>query len=171
MDVNVALRLQRHSRWLAHIADLMLAGTLAVLVVPPVVVLTRQPAADVLRGEGIAYSLATLPYLFALFAIRQGFAAYARGGLLEHAMAQACRRAGVSLAIGAAFSAFGMPVMLRWLASPRHPMSRTLMVFDPAYVAIGVVGLALWLLGGLLDRAIAERQRADLLARELTEFV
>ncbi|MFP7721883.1 hypothetical protein [Lysobacter sp. A3-1-A15] len=171
MDLESRLRLQRHSHWLARIADGMLVGTVAVLVLPAMLAMTRAPAAAAVGLGALPYGLAAVPYLFAVLAIRQAFAAYARGGVLGRVMARACRRAGAALAIGAGFSAFGTPLMLRWLASPPHPMSRTLMVFDPAYVAVGVVGLALWLLGGLLDRAVAEQERMKALEIELTEFV
>lgn len=171
MDATSSSPLRQHSRWLARIADFMLAGTVAALVLPTLFVLTRQSAADVLRGELVVHWLVPLPYLFAVFAIRQAFAAYARGGVLGPLMVRACRHAGGALAVGAGISAFGMPLLVRWFATGAHPMSRTLMVFDVAYVAIGVVGLALVLLGGLIKRAIDTQERAAALEHELTEFV
>ena len=163
--------LQQHSRWLTRIADVMLVGTVAVLVLPALVALMRAPAAAVLGVQVLPHWLATLPYLFAVFAIRQGFAGYARGGVLGHVMARACRQAGSALVIGAGVSVFGMPLLVRWLAAPGNHLRGTLMVFDPAYVAIGVVGLALVLLGGLLERAVEAQERMQALERELTEFV
>ena len=97
MDDTSSSSLQQHSRWLTRIADFMLAGTVAALVLPTLFVLTRQSAADVLRGELVAHWLVPLPYLFAVFAIRQAFAAYARGGVLGPLMVRACRHAGGAL--------------------------------------------------------------------------
>lgn len=171
MDALDRRRLQQHSRWLTRIADLMLAGTLAALVLPALVALRQAPAADVLRGELVVHWLVPLPYLFAVFAIRQAFAAYGRGGVLGPVMVRACQHAGAALAVGAAISAFGLPLLVRWLGTTRHAMSGTVMVFDVAYVAIGVVGLALVLLGGLIRRAIEVQARVDALEHELTEFV
>lgn len=171
MDAISRSRLQQHSRWLTRIADFMLAGTFAALLLPTLFLLTKSPAAEVLRGELVVHWLVPLPYLFAVFAIRQAFAAYASGGVLGQVMVKACRHAGGALAVGAGISAFGMPLLLRWFATSAHPMSRTVMVFDVAYVAIGVVGLALVLLGGLIRRAIDVQDRVHALEHELEEFV
>lgn len=162
--------LQRHSRWLTRIADFMLAGTLAALLLPPLLVLTRYPASEVLHGELFVHWLVPLPYLYAVFAIRQAFAAYAAGGVLGQVMVRACRRAGAALAAGAGISAFGLPLLMRWWA-PSDGLARSYMVFDVAYMAIGVVGLALVLLAGLLRRAIDTQARMDVLERELEAFV
>ncbi|GHA86163.1 hypothetical protein GCM10007067_25270 [Lysobacter bugurensis] len=156
---------------MTRVADFMLAGTVAALVLPTLFVLTQVPPAQVLRGELIVHWLAPVPYLVAVFAIRQAFAAYARGGVLGEVMVRACRNAGGALAIGAGISAFGVPLLVRWFATPAHPMSRTVMVFDVAYVAIGVVGLALVLLGGLIRRVIDVQERVHALGHELEEFV
>ncbi len=164
-------RLLQHSRWLTRIADFMLAGTVAALLLPTLFMLTEHPAAELLRGELVVHWLVPLPYLFAVFSIRQAFAAYARGGVLGQVMVRACRLAGWALAVGAAISAFGLPLLVRWFATTAHPMSRTVMVFDVAYVAIGVVGLALVLLGGLIRRAIETEERVHALEDELTEFL
>lgn len=160
-----------HARWLTRVADLMLIGTMAALTLPPLAIALLGPTVDVVRGELITHWLVPIPYLYAVLAIRRAFAAYASGRGLPDALARACRHAGAGLAIGAAASAFGVPLLLRWLADPSHPMSRTWMVFDVAYMAIGVAGLAFILLGGLIERAAQAQARADALERELTEFV
>ncbi|MFC0679367.1 DUF2975 domain-containing protein [Lysobacter korlensis] len=166
-----AQSLQQHSRWLTRIADFMLTGTVAALVLPTLFVLTKVPASQVFVGDLAVQWLVPLPYLFAVVAIRQAFAAYARGGVLGPLMVRACRRAGTALALGAGVSAFGVPLLVNWLARPAHPMWGTVMVFDVAYVAIGVVGLALVLLGGLIRRAIDVQERMHKLEHVLTEFV
>lgn len=171
MDALFRSRLQQHSRWLTRIADFMLFGTLAALVLPGLYVLTKVPAAEVFGGEFFVRLLTPVPNLYAVIAIRQAFAAYARGGVLGPVMVRACRHAGGALAVGAGVSAFGLPLLLGWLATTGHPMSGTVMVFDVAYVAVGVVGLALVLLGGLIRRAIGVEERMHALERELTEFV
>lgn len=162
-------RLQQHSRWLSYVAGLLFLGLAALIVLPTLAVLGRNGLRlDQVLGPGLWMQwLPTIPYLFALLAIRRGFAVFARGGPIGTAMGPACRRAGWALAVGAGVSAFGVPLLAR--AVDAHV--RTLMNFDPAYVAIGVVGLALVLLGGLLDRASSAEARVRSLEHELQEFV
>lgn len=171
MDADARARLQRHSRWLAHVADFMLLGTVAALTLPVLLALPRVPAADLIGGGLLEHWIVPLPHLYAVFAVRQAFAAYARGGVLGRVMTGACRRAGWALAVGAAVSAFGAPLLGRWLDSPRYPGSGTVMMFDTAYMATGVVGLALVLLAGLIERAVEAEARVQALEGELKEFV
>lgn len=161
--------LQRQSRWLSRIATFMFVGLTAVVVLPLIAVAQRADLTlDQVLGSRVWMQwLPTLPYLLAILAIRRGFAVFARGGAIGLAMGTACRRAGWAVAIGAGLSAFGAPLIARVIDA----QSRTVMNYDPAYIATGVVGLALVLLGGLLDRASSAEARMQSLERELEEFV
>ena len=46
----------------------------------------------------------------------------------------------------------------------------SILIFDPAYLAVGVIGIALFLLGRLLERAAEVQQEAQELRAELGEF-
>ena len=69
--------------------------------------------------------------------------------------------AGILLAVGATYETFGVAWVLRTFEIEGF---RGYVMFDPTYVALGAVGLLLWLLGRLMRRAVD-------IARELEEFL
>ena len=68
---------------------------------------------------------------------------------------------GILLALGATYDTFGSAMILTAFEIEGF---RGIAFFDPTYVTLGAVGLLLWLLGGLMKRAVA-------MARELEEFL
>ena len=145
-------QLRRHSLWLSRLTLVLLTVTALVTVLPVAIGFGLAPV----RGlpPPLAWAALTwLPvpfYLYALWAIRAVFRAFAAGGTFGPAIASGCRRAGWALALGGALSALGVPNLM-WLVYGRGgPLQ-----FDVAYLAVGVVGLALILLGRLLARARA----------------
>jgi hypothetical protein len=170
-------KLRQRSLWLARLTMTLFAAT-ALLIVGPFLLGLRHTEWS--TGHYLAYAAANwLPavfYLYALWAIGRAFGAFGRGGTIGAAMARGCRRAGVALALGGTASAVGVPNILgALLRSGIIEGSRfgggTVLVFDIAYLAVGVVGLALFLLGGLLDRAGRVAEEAQALRSELGEFV
>ena len=171
-------RLRRHSRWLARLTLVLLTACALVILLP-----TLLGLASLAQGERMGSRLAgalvfwspSIFYLFALWALSRAFAAFGRGDGFGPAVARGCRSAGIALALGATMSAVGVPNLLRLLfqsgivAAPRTG-SGTVLVFDTAYLAVGVVGIALFLLGGLVDRAAEIQQEAGALRAELGEF-
>jgi hypothetical protein len=181
MDQESRLRLR--SLWLSRMTLLLLVATALVIVQPVLLGIGAVLGDSALRGgtlrSFLAFSavmwLPSLFYLYALWAISGAFSYFARGGTIGTAMAQGCRRAGIALAIGATASAIGVPNLLRLLIGQglianRAYGNRTVLVFDTAYLAVGVVGLALFLLGGLLERAADVQREAQKLQAELREF-
>jgi energy-converting hydrogenase Eha subunit A len=171
-------RLRRHSRWLARLTMALLTACALVILVP-----TLLGLASLAQGERLAPRVAlalvfwspSLFYLFALAAIARAFGSFARGGVFGPAMARGCRSAGTALALGATMSALGVPNLLRLLAEagfvvPPRTGYGTVLIFDTAYLAVGVVGIALFLLGGLIDRAAELQREAGALRAELGEF-
>jgi hypothetical protein len=170
-------KLRQRSLWLSRLTMALLAATAAVIVLPFLIGLGRSAWST---GHFIAYSAANaLPsvfYLYALWAMGRAFGAFGRGGTIGAAMARGCRRAGIALALGGAASAVGVPNILGALLRSgiiegSRFGSSTVLVFDVAYLAVGVVGLALFLLGDLLDRAGRLAEEAQALRSELGEFV
>jgi hypothetical protein len=167
--------LRRHSLWLARLTLVLLLATALLIALPPIALgAGRDVSPPVIWGIMLRWS-PSLFYLYSLWAIRQGFREFAIGGVLGPAIATGCSRAGIALAIGAALSSVGVPNLSRTLAQtglihPTEGMFQGVLVFDTAYLAVGVVGLALMLLGRLLRRASEIQAEAASLRSELDEF-
>ena len=178
MDGEKIERLRRHSLWLSRLTLFLFCSTALVLLIPITVGFGSVIPSDSVAPHILFRAVFWLPaflYLYALWAIGRSFGAFGRGGLFGSAMAKGCRRAGVALAVGAGASAVGVPNAIRILAQHglvpepvRHFGS--ILIFDTAYLAVGVVGIALFLLGGLLERAAEVQQEAQDLRAELGEF-
>lgn len=170
-------RLRQRSLWLSRLTMTLLAATAALVILPVALGLRYgERSAEAHLAFSAAIWLPSIFYLYALFAIGRAFGSFGRGGTIGAAMARGCRRAGIALALGGTASAIGVPNLLGLLLrSGIIEESRfgggTVLVFDVAYLAVGVVGLALFLLGGLLDRAARVAEEAQALRTELGEFV
>jgi hypothetical protein len=173
-------RLRQRSRWLAALTLTLFALTAAVLLLPIGYVLVRQlarhdPITPLMFGALLLW-LPACCYLYALWAIRAGFKEFGRGGVFGPVIASSCTHAGWALAIGGTLSAVGVPNLTRLLVEYRvfAPTARQfagILQFDVAYLAVGVVGLALILMGGLLTRAAELQAEAAELRDELGGFV
>ena len=172
-------RLRQHSLWLARMTLVLLVATALLIVVPTMIalILMAQRGSDwtgLLWWSLITWAPAIF-YLYALWAIRGAFRDFAQGGQFGPAIAAGCTRAGIFLAAGGTMSAVGVPNIHRLMqlqGVPGGPIQRigTLLHFDAAYLAVGVVGLALILLGRLLHRAADLQSEAARLRGELDEF-
>jgi hypothetical protein len=178
MDGEKIERLRRHSLWLSRLT-LFLFGVTALIILLP----TAIGLATVAQGQPVAPRILfvfvlwfpAFFYLYALWAVARSFGSFARGDLFGATMAAGCRHAGVALAVGATASALGVPNAMRLLAQHGLILGSgrkfgSIMTFDTAYLAVGVVGIALFLLGGLLERAAEIQQEAQALRAELGEF-
>lgn len=171
-------RLRRHSRWLSRLTLTLLTLTALIILVPTLLGIAAAAGGEALRPR-VALALViwspSLFYLFALWAIARAFGGFARGGVFGAAMARGCTRAGIALALGSAASAIGVPNLMRLLYAqgitpPPRTGAGTVLIFDTAYLAVGVVGVALVLVGRLLDRAAEIQAEAGALRAELGEF-
>lgn len=167
--------LRRHSLWLSRLTLTLLVLTTLVIAIPPIALGSgSRLGAPLLWGILLHWS-PSIFYLYSLWAIRSGFHDFAVGGVLGPAIATGCTRAGVALAIGATLSAVGVPNLVRILSdrgliNTHSGMFKGVLVFDTAYLAVGVVGLAMVLLGRLLRRASEIQAEAAALRSELDEF-
>jgi len=165
--------LRRQSLWLARLTLILFSGTALIIAM-----MLAMPAIAGIRYLPAARLLQWLPaacYLYALWAIRGAFRGFAAGGGLGAAMARGCTRAGWALAVGGALSAVGIPNLVRRLIElgaierPRGLWSGIL-VFDVAYLAVGVIGLSLTLIGRLLKLAGQVQEEAAALREEVSGF-
>lgn len=162
-------QLRRHSLWLSRLTLFLLVATALLLTVPTTLYLIRAAAGLRPPIQGASYTLLYwIPsafYLYALWAIRSAFRDFAVGGVFGPAIASGCTRAGLALAVGAGLSAVGMPNIIHLLKG-----GGSILHFDIAYLAVGIVGLALVLLGRLLARAADLQRETAELRSELSEF-
>lgn len=172
-------QLRRHSLWLSRLTLFLLIATALLIVVPTILGFTALEQYGmrfwpVLIRALVLWSPAVF-YLYSLWAIRSAFRSFALGGVFGPSIATGCTRAGVALAIGATLSAVGLPNLMRLLRDMGlleglGSAFVGVLVFDTAYLAVGVVGLALILLGRLLARAAEIQADAARLEDELGGF-
>ncbi len=65
---------------------------------------------------------------------------------------------GALLALAGLWETFGTPVFRRWLGQTDW---QGVGIFDPSYIAIGSLGLLLWLLGRVMRRAVEMAQELE----------
>ena len=164
--------LRRYSSWLARLAYGLVALTALVILVPSAIGLVRAadgglPLGPILIRAAVIWAPA-LFYLYAVAALAGAFGQIGKGRLFGQSVARGCMRAGLALAIGSVVSALGVPNALRILreqgvlgAGPEGLAG--IVRLDLAYLAVGVVGIALILLGNLFRRAASMEE-------ELGEF-
>lgn len=178
MDGEKIERLRRHSLWLSRLTLFLFCATTLLMLLPTVIGLAADGPGKAVGRNLLFMSVIWFPglfYLYALWAIGRSFGAFAGGGGFGSAMARGCRRAGVALALGATSSAVGVPNAMRLLMQQgffpeQGRRFAAVLIFDTAYLAVGVVGIALYLLGQLLERAAEVQQEAHALRTELGEF-
>ena len=179
-DEEEVRRLRAQARGLSRLTLGLLAVTIAALLVPGLIGLAvasqrGMALAPILGHTALIWSPAIL-YLYAIWALHRAFAVIGGGSLFADAIARGCSRAGLALACGAVLSAIVVPNALRLIHGPGGPGQGSpallgLVRPDLAYLAVGVVGLALLLLGRLLARAAAVQARSAALEDELGGFV
>lgn len=169
MPFTDADQLRRHSLWLSRLTLFLFLATFAltagVQLVGLIFSAARGTAPPAALGNAALLWVPVPFYLYALWAIRGVFSSFARGGTLGPAIASGCVHAGWALAIGATLSAVGVPNLARLVWG-----RGSLLIFDVAYLAVGVVGLSLILLGRLLARAAEAQREAAALREELGGF-
>lgn len=138
-------------RWLAVFMVVSVGGLLALIhLLLPLMALAW--GRDLAVGPWLAQVVWALPtafYLFAVWSIGVAMGQLARGRLIQPTLAHALRRVGLALGFGGLLSVFGITNLSRLIEGGSGGWA----FFDVAGMTLGMIGGALFLLGGVMDQA------------------
>lgn len=139
-------------RWLAIFMVVSVGALLALMLfVAPGVMLARGdtpvPPRDWLTH--LVRFLPTVFYLFAVWSIGAAMGQLSKGRLIQPTLVNALRRVGLALGFGGLFHVFGVTNVIRLIEGGRGGWAW----FDVAGMTLGMIGGALFLLGGVMEQA------------------
>jgi Protein of unknown function (DUF2975) len=105
----------------------------------------------------IAWSLPAVCYLFGVWSIGQALGEVSKGRLLQAALPGAMRKVGISLGIGGVISVFVVTNLMRLAGQTKGGYLH----FDVAGMTLGMIGGAVFLLGRVMDKAVAAQAELD----------
>lgn len=145
-------------RWLAVFMTLSvgLLVTWAGVIVPVIASLSGRMNGSSLMTP-LVWTVSPFCYLFGVWSIGQAMGDLARGSMFTATVANALRRVGLALGLGGVFSVFVATNLLRFLEQMRGGYLH----FDVAGMTLGMIGVALFLLGRVLDQAEAVQAELD----------
>lgn len=139
-------------RWLA-VSMVVSVGALLLLIhlVAPGIMTARGDFSGTPAGwmSGMVWALPTVFYLFAVWSIGSAMGQLAKGRLIQPVLADALRRVGLALGFGGLLSVFGVTNIIRLIEGGRGAWA----YFDVAGMTLGMIGGALFLLGGVMEQA------------------
>ena len=139
-------------RWLAVFMVVSVGALLALihLIAPGVMLARGEP---LLPGDRwltqVIWALPTAFYLFAVWSIGSAMGQLAKGRLIQPILAHALRRVGLALGFGGLISVFGVTNIARLVSGGAGGWA----YFDVAGMTLGMIGGALFLLGGVMEQA------------------
>ena len=162
-DLDRFRRLCGQYRWLAvfMVASVGLLLVVANLIVP-LVYWGRAPTPNFGRevAAAVIWIVPALCYLFGVWSIGAGMGQLAKGRLIQPTLASTLRRVGLSLGFGGVISVFVVTNLLRIIGHTKGGYLH----FDVAGMTLGMIGGALFLLGGVMEQA-------DKVQAELDEMI
>ena len=139
-------------RWLAVFMVVSVGALLALMyLIAPGVLMARgdYPHTPVGWLAQVVWALPTVFYLYAVWSIGSAMGQLARGRLIQPTLASALRRVGLALGFGGLLSVFGVTNIMRLIEGGRGGWAW----FDVAGMTLGMIGGALFLLGGVMEQA------------------
>jgi len=141
----------RQFRWLAVFMVVSVGGLLALihLISPAVLWSQGEPGYPQAFYTAAIMGLPPACYLFGVWSIGQAMGQLAKGRLIQPILAHALRRVGLSLGVGGVLSVFVVTNLLRVIGSTEGGFLH----FDVPGMTLGMIGGALFLLGGVAEQA------------------
>ena len=139
-------------RWLAVFMVVSVGALLALMyLIAPGVLMARgdYPGSAVGWLARLVWALPTAFYLFAVWSIGSAMGQLAKGRLIQPTLASALRRVGIALGLGGLLSVFGVTNLIRLVEGGQGGWA----YFDVAGMTLGMIGGALFLLGGVMEQA------------------
>ena len=103
------------------------------------------------------WNLPAACYLYGVWSIGRALGDLSRGRLIQAALPDALRRVGMALGVGGVISVFVVTNLLRLVGHARGGYLH----FDVAGMTLGMIGGALFLLGRVMDQALAAQAELD----------
>jgi len=160
-DVENFRRMCRQYRGLAMFMVISV-GLLLVLmmwVAPLLLTVLHRPTAPS-PAKVLAVTIQYIPaacFLFGVWSIGQALGEVAKGRLLQAALPSALRRVGLALGVGGVANVFVVINLMRLVGADK----RSYLNFDVASMTLGMIGGALFLLGRVMDQALAAQAELD----------
>ncbi len=141
----------RQFRWLAIFMVCSVGFLLAIIhVVSPLILWERgEPGYPQALYNAAITGVPSACYLFGVWSISQAMGQLAKGRLIQPILATALRRVGLALGIGGVMSVFVVTNLLRMIGSTKGGY----LFFDVPGMTLGMIGGALFLLGGVAEQA------------------
>jgi len=139
-------------RWLAVFMVVSVGALLALIhVFAPGILMARGDYTGTPTSwlAQFVWALPTAFYLFAVWSIGAAMGQLSKGRLIQPTLVHALRRVGIALGLGGLLSVFGVTNLIRLVESGRGGWA----YFDVAGMTLGMIGGALFLLGGVMEQA------------------
>lgn len=140
----------RQFRWLAVFMVLSVGSLLALMhVIAPALLFHRGTIDGTRLWTALITGLPPACYLFGVWSIGSALGQISRGRLIQPILAHALRRVGLALGAGGVLSVFVVTNLLRTIGATEGGWAH----FDVPGMTLGMIGGALFLLGGVADQA------------------
>ena len=139
-------------RGLAVFMVISVGGLLALMYLVAPGILLHRGEYLVPARQWLAHTIWALPaafYLFAVWSIGTAMGQLSKGRLIQPTLVHALRRVGLSLGFGGLLSVFGVTNVMRLVEGGRGGWA----YFDVPGMTLGMIGGALFLLGGVMEQA------------------
>ena len=140
----------RQFRWLAIFMVISVGALLALMhLISPIVLFQRGTIDEAHLWTALITGLPPACYLFGVWSIGAALGQISKGRLIQPTLARTLRSVGLALGIGGVLSVFVVTNLLRTIGATEGGF----MHFDVPGMTLGMIGGALFLLGGVADQA------------------